>query len=65
MNYGQALEAMKREATVSRVSAPDAVVYIAHPGTPLAYFEKNTPDGAVPYQPSFSDQLADDWQVAA
>lgn len=65
MNYGQAIEAMKRAGAVSRAAAPDAVVFLEYPGTPMQYFRKNTPDGLFPYAPSVDDQLAEDWQVAA
>lgn len=65
MNYGQAIEAMKRGAAAWRNASRDAVVFLEHPGTPMQYFRKNTPDGMFPYVPTTADQLADDWQVAA
>jgi predicted HAD superfamily Cof-like phosphohydrolase len=64
MNYGQAIEAMKRGGTAWRDSAPDAIVFIAHHGTPLEYMSKITPDGQAVFQPTTRDQLAEDWLVS-
>lgn len=64
MNYGQAIEAMKRGGAARRVRG--ACVRIAHLGTPLQYLEIIGDDGArQPYSPSDADQLADDWNVSA
>ncbi|MEY9198647.1 hypothetical protein ABIA16_003763 [Sinorhizobium fredii] len=55
MNYGQAIEAMKRGETAGR---GEVVVRLAHAGTPLQYFADKH---GKPYSPSVEDQLADDW----
>lgn len=60
MNYGQAIEAMKRGGAAKRnVAGP---IRIAHRDTPLQYLAYE--DG-MPFNPSVADQLAEDWQVAA
>jgi hypothetical protein len=60
MNYGQAIEAMKKGGAAKRSVA--WYIRIAHRGTPLQYFAYE--DG-MPFNPSVADQLAEDWQVAA
>ncbi|PKA40467.1 DUF2829 domain-containing protein [Rhizobium sullae] len=60
MNYGQAIEAMKRGGLVKRSVA--GAIRIAHHGTPLQYLAYE--DG-MPFNPSVADQLAEDWQEAA
>ncbi|QWY83230.1 protein of unknown function DUF2829 [Rhizobium phage RHph_X2_25] len=61
MNYGQAIEAMKRGGVVGRLSNASRVIRLTHIGTPLQYFEALTEGVRQPYTPSTDDQLADDW----
>ncbi|MBB2818966.1 UNVERIFIED_ORG: hypothetical protein GGD59_002211 [Rhizobium esperanzae] len=60
MNYGEAIEAVKRGGTAKRSVAGS--IRIAHRGTPLQYLAYE--DG-MPFNPSVADQLAEDWQVTA
>jgi hypothetical protein len=63
MNYGQALEAMKRGGAARR--AVGSVVRLVERGTPLAYIEiVEAGVGRKPFAPSVADQLAEDWQIA-
>ncbi len=64
MNYGQAIEAMKKGGYVGRSSNPLVTVGMASPSTPQRYFEKRAPNVKSPFQPSVDDQLADDWYHA-
>ncbi|RVO41384.1 DUF2829 domain-containing protein [Sinorhizobium meliloti] len=60
MNYGQAIEAMKRGDVVRRTMG--GYVHLAHRGTPLQYFEIVEAGGSrKPYLPSIEDQLAENW----
>lgn len=61
MNYGQAIEAMKRGGTVGRWAKANRAVRLAHLGTTLQYFEAVTDGLRQPYVPTTEDQLADDW----
>lgn len=63
MNYGQALEAMKKGWTARR--AVGSIVRLVERDTPLAYIEIiEAGVGRKPYVPSVADQLADDWQIS-
>lgn len=63
MNYGQALEAMKKGGVARRVAG--SVVRLVERGTPLAYIEiVEAGVGRKPYVPSVADQIAEDWQIA-
>ncbi|WP_201269125.1 Thoeris anti-defense Tad2 family protein [Sinorhizobium meliloti] len=61
MNYGQAIEAMKRGGFVIRPQNTRRKIRLAHIGTPLQYFEVVSDDERQPYVPTTDDQLADDW----
>lgn len=63
MNYGQAIEAMKRGGAARRVVG--SLVRIVERGTPLEYIEiVEAGVGRRPYVPSVADQPAEDWQIA-
>lgn len=63
MNYGQALEAMKKGGAARRVVG--SIVRLVERGTPLAYIEIiEAGVGGKPFVPSVADQLAEDWQIA-
>lgn len=63
MNYGQALEAIKRGGAARR--AAGSVVRLVERGTPMAYIEIiEAGVGRRPFVPSVADQLAEDWQIA-
>lgn len=63
MNYGQAIEAMKRGGVVIRLSRPEAGYALVAAGTPLQFFQESTAQGFRPYIPSIEDQLAEDWGI--
>lgn len=63
MNYGQAIEAMKRGGAARRTVG--SLVRIVERGTPLEYLEiVEAGVGRKPYVPTVADQLAEDWQIA-
>ncbi|QIX21397.1 DUF2829 domain-containing protein [Agrobacterium pusense] len=62
MNYGQAIEAMKKGGAARRVRG--TCVQIVHRGSPLQYFEITSASGRQPYVPTVEDQLAEDWNVS-
>lgn len=64
MNYGQAIEAMKKGGYVGRSSNPLVTVSLVSPSTPQRYLEKRAPNVKAPFHPSIDDQLADDWYHA-
>lgn len=61
MNYGQAIEAMKKGGFVSRLKDPLESIALAHADTPQRYFERRTGKHSEPFRPSVGDQLAEDW----
>lgn len=61
MNYGQAIEAMKKGGFVSRLEDPLALIALVHADTPQRYFERRTGKHSEPFKPSVGDQLAEDW----
>lgn len=66
MNYGAAIEAMKRGDLVKRDAQPDCFIHLAAADGPLAYFEATESDGErAPFVPTTADQLAEDWGIAA
>lgn len=65
MNYGQAIEAIKRGECARRESIANTLVFLEEPGTPQEYLRKAEPSGLSPFVPSHADQLAEDWKVSA
>lgn len=61
MNYGQAIDAMKRGGFVVRAHNPRRKIRLTHRDTPLQYFEVVSDDERQPFVPTTDDQLADDW----